>query len=124
MIGLPMVVLLGCTDNQKLEKLERENRELRAKVATLPANASLELQEKCAKQARIEFVAQGWNKERLTGFTNHYNSIVNKCFMEVESHGAASQTPFVPTISRTITDAFEGKGYAEYYWSNNTQKKY
>ena len=52
-------------------------------------------------------------------FTNHNNLTLNKCFMEMH---LASPEPLV--VSRRVVDAFEGKIYAEYLWTNPQGKQY
>ena len=79
---LTAVGLCGCNDT-KIFQLEKQNKELTAKLDAVTKQSSLDLQEKCAKQARAEYNAQGMEKEQIAGFANHYNSTVDKCFMEI-----------------------------------------
>ncbi len=67
--------------------------------------ASLDLQERCAKQAHEEFLNLGWKKHEGAVFANHYNQKLNKCFMQVENSD-------VMGTWTTVSDAFEGKVYA------------
>jgi hypothetical protein len=123
-------LLCGC-DADKVARLEKENKELRDKLDTAPKTASLDLQEKCAKQARIEFNA-GWNKpenhkaSQSLDFTNHYNSKYGKCFMETTLSSTAvdiNKETFIMT-QRYVEDAFEGKSYADFAWRTHQGKKY
>ncbi len=74
--------------------------------------ATLDLQEKCAKQALKEF-KNYWEDRPMADFRNHYNVKLNKCFMQVQSldlHTAPGRRYFY----KILYDAFEGKDYAEY----------
>jgi len=45
--------------------------------------------------------------------------------MEITSSAASGKgKSYVPTVFRTVSDAFEGKVYAEYFWCNDKGKKY
>src|SRR5262245_12026718 len=86
---------------------------------------SLEMQARCAAQAKKSFEESGWNKgiptsnpelsaanAQLTEYTNHYNSKLNKCFIEVNA-----QMQSLPGVSAAwsykflFRDAYEGKTY-------------
>ena len=83
---------------------------------------SLDLQEKCADQARKEFALSGYKPKDLAGFENHYNQKLNKCFILYQATTPATgSTVFV---NKTLNDAFEGKNYAQYAWKSDEHKKY
>lgn len=89
----------------------------------LPTAASLDLQEKCSKQARLQFNNDGWGSVKLAFFTNHYNEKLNKCFIWVTA------TTFDKSTGRTgnsqyLEDAFEGKVFGNYIWIEDKVKKY
>jgi hypothetical protein len=95
----------------------------------LSATANLELQEKCAKQAREQFkldrrdyeedaAKAGAAKEDYAVFTNHYNEKLNKCFMVTESQVSGT------TTYKFLSDAFERKLYGSYNWQMVPGKKY
>lgn len=97
--------------------------QLNVKVQSMPKNATLDLQEKCARQAREEFKLYGWDKRETAALSNHYNATVNKCFMEI----AAADTKSVRgemVESKTVSDAFEGKVVGSYIWGTQKNKKY
>src|SRR5450759_845176 len=121
LVGL-MLFGTGCNQDKRA-RLEKENKELAATLESVAKTTNLDMQAKCAQQARAEFKAQGWEKESMAGFTNHYNVKVNKCFVEITNSGSSRQ-PYVPTINRILFDAFEGKVYGEYMWVNSKGKKY
>jgi hypothetical protein len=62
---------------------------LNTKIDARGKTASLELQEKCSKQAREEYAENGWKKEPMASYTNHYKEKMNKCFVLI-----GSTTPF------------------------------
>jgi hypothetical protein len=83
--------------------------------------ADLNLQQKCAEQARKEFTAWGWAKNPMASFENHYNSHLNKCFMLISDMSTVGDTTFT---NKNLSDAFEGRSYAEYMWHTVKDKKY
>jgi hypothetical protein len=98
--------------------LEQANRELSLKLEATRAG-NLDLQQKCAAQARAVFKGDGGAKVLGGDFVNHYHPKANKCFMSISSVGSKP-----PSASRTLVDAFEGKTYADYYWINVEGKRF
>lgn len=84
-------------------------RQQRRQVQEPTKTASLELQEKCAKQAR-EYLSQFENKN-LVDTQNHYNVGLNKCFVETQSESFELGNR---VESKVLTDAFEGKDYGTF----------
>lgn len=115
LVGLSLAVT-GCNAD-KIARLEKENRELSEKLEAVAKAANLVLQEKCANQASTDFRDWGWNKQPLAAYANHYHQKLNKCFIEIYNTNA-------PSVSMSVSDAFEGKVYAEYFWINTQGKKY
>ena len=115
---LQSTLLLSACNTEKIAQLEKQNKELAAKLESASKSGILDLQEKCAKQARELFKSDGWEKEKMASFTNHYNQRLNKCFVQVESTHDGTWT------STFVADAFEGKGYGQYYWESVRGKKY
>lgn len=110
-----VALLAGCNAD-KIAQLERENMELRSKFTVM------ELQDKCSKQALLEFKEGGWDKHeyqadnKMASFTNHYNVTLNKCFMEVDYRDSTevTQDGVMRVWNREILDAYERKDYAEF----------
>jgi hypothetical protein len=123
---LVCVAVLGFIARSQSVALREQQRKVRELNAKLESNStpavSLELQEKCARQAREEFKHEGLEGKQTANFSNHYNPKLGKCFVEVEY--TDFKTPGGIFVSRTVVDAFEGKVYASYMWNNNTKKKY
>jgi hypothetical protein len=102
---------------------EASLRELREKVEHVPKKATLELQEKCARQARQDFIQLGWDKDPLASFSNHYNERLNKCFMLLADTDYKTAAPDV-FHNKHLEDAFEGKVFGEYSWKSQKDKGY
>ena len=83
----------------------------------MQTTASLDLQEKCAKQSQAAFKRDGFEKEQLASFSNHYSEKLNRCFVEYESTNANF-------VTKVVSDAFEGKVYGSYMWRPDKVKKY
>lgn len=119
------MAVLGFIARSQSVALREQQRKLQELNAKLESNStpsvSLELQEKCARQAREEFKHEGLEGKQTAEFANHYNPKLGKCFVEVEYTDFKSGGIFV---SKTVVDAFEGRVYATYIWNNNTKKKY
>jgi len=101
----------------------RQIEDLRAKATIETKSGSLELQDRCAKQALLEYRLEGYEKEKLAAFTNHYNPKVNKCFMRVDNTDTTTQRGII-IVSKTLSDAFEHKEYGQYFWRTDGKKKY
>ena len=99
----------------------RQSQELNAKLESRLKRANLELQEKCAKQAYEAFKINGYEQDKMAGFTNHYNEKLNRCFVEIENTSVNSGT--ISTY-KSVSDAFEGKGYGSYGLHTDKKKKY
>lgn len=109
------VAALGyLTHAQSVELREARSKiqDLSGSVESLAKTTSLELQEKCSKQAQATFEAGGWKKEQLASYTNHYNEKMNKCFIFIEN---TTPAPTGVLVTRLLNDAFEGRSYGEYY---------
>ncbi len=97
--------------------------DLRWKIATAAngKEASLELQAKCAKQAKTAFDEQGFKARDMAGYQSHYNGRINKCMIHVENRTFVDKGN---SDIRTVFDAFENKEYASYMWSSDGSKKF
>jgi hypothetical protein len=92
-----IVALWFCECNSdRITSLEKQNRELTAKLEAATKAANLDLQEKCAKGARDEFESQHWTG--ITSFTNHYRHTLNKCFIEVKNTDIGQKDSIQATI--------------------------
>jgi len=103
---------------------QRQIHELNTKIEEKAKTVGLEVQEKCSKQAGEQYAENGWKKEPIASFTNHYNEKMNKCFMLIESTTPAKPSDGTFFNSKLLFDAFEGKSYGEYDWRSDKAKKY
>jgi hypothetical protein len=127
---LSAIFLLSACNTDKIAQLEKQNRELTKQTQELKAqlgsaftSTSLELQSKCAEQARAVYNADGWNVEKMARFTNHYNQKLNKCFIQIEQTDTKTSSSHI-WMSKNVSDAFERKEYGDYMWRSDKVKKY
>jgi len=102
---------------------ETSLRRLTERIDHASRTASLELQEKCARQARQDFTQLGWDKDPSASSSNHYNGQLNKCFVLIEDTDTKS-VPDTVISSKHLEDAFEGKVFGDYSWMSQKGKKY
>jgi hypothetical protein len=96
-----MIVALALSqvacDSERLKKLERENQDLRARLAI----SDLNLQEKCSRDAKSYFKEHWFADENRVGinYSIHYSRKLGKCFIEV------SITETLAVGGEDVTDA-------------------
>jgi len=113
--AISLAFLCGCDTGERLNRLEKENAELKAALEQRNAATELELQEKCSKSAKAWF-RENYSPDKDTTLldeTNHYNRKMNKCFVVVEYHYTAGSGP---TWYNDITmwDVYENLKYATF----------
>lgn len=111
------------TQNASLKDHQRRIKELTTKFDSRSKSDSLKLQEQCARQAATVFKSDGWEKEQMAGFEDHYNGKMNRCFI-IEENTDVKTTPGRVSHSKTMFDAFERKNLANYFWRSDKTKKY
>jgi hypothetical protein len=82
--------ICGC-DSDRLSRLEKQNEELKAKIAKDDTVRDFDLQAKCSRDAKTWFNENyaGSRNEKdtlLLTYINHYNKAGNQCFIFVEYH--------------------------------------
>jgi len=107
-----------------------------ASVASGPAlpQVSHDLQERCTRQAETVFRDRGYSKDItrpqgdesgsndvIANFESHYNTVLDKCFVLLEIFGVGVSN--VGFQIRSLSDAYEGRTYAEYAWGPTDSKK-
>ena len=92
-VSVGILILLLYSQTAALREQRRQVQELNAKLES--KTASLDLEEKCAKQAHEAFNINGFEKDETAVLLSHYNEKLSKCFVQIESHDAK-------TIPRTI----------------------
>jgi len=108
-----IVLLFGC-DADKIARLEKENKELKAKLDEKSKLVDLDTQSKCSTAAKA-FFRQNWQRDKdtiLLDYTNHYNQSLGKCFILVEWHSntVTDRGEWFNTIE--LYDVFENNKYA------------
>lgn len=86
---------------------------LSTKVNEKTTTAGLELPAKCSEQARKLFLERGFNRRVMAQYANHYNSRLNKCFVQISDYDVTS-SPGTSFKSKYVLDAFEGKEYGTF----------
>jgi hypothetical protein len=121
------VIVLGlCVAYQTVRLQEQRQlvRHMNARLDSISKSRNLDLQDKCAKQAREVFKEYRQEAEQLSGkrqpqlsFRNHYHERLNKCFIEIEDDIFSRDGTW--TTSRNVSDAFEGNVYASFMQLSN-----
>ena len=130
LMGILLLVIAGFgwilrNEMQKNQQLITANQALESRLADQSAKVGLELQDKCAVQADKMFHQLGWgkplpsNSPRAEEYVSHYNTKMNKCFLEVTIEDFRDGT-----TTHTLLDAFERREYAFYLWRVDDKKKY
>ncbi|MEW9580595.1 hypothetical protein [Paraburkholderia sp. DGU8] len=108
-------------------QLRGQVKQLNAQLADKSGLESLQLQERCAEQAKKVFHALGYKEVQQNlnsdSYQSHYNTRLGKCFMAIESDNRTT-IPGKEFINRVLLDAFEQREYAEYTWMSSENKKY
>ena len=107
----------------RIQNLEKKVHALKSDSARENALEVLDLQAKCAAQARKEFEYEGLVGKDMAGYESHYSPEMKRCFVAT-SLTDAKTNPKVIWTTRTVVDAFEGKECATYVWHTEEGKKY
>jgi hypothetical protein len=108
-------------------QMRSEIEQLQGQLADKSKLQDLQLQAKCAEQAKKVFHELGYKdtQQNLNTdiYQSHYNTKLGKCFMAVESTDMTTN-PGTQFTYRFLMDAFEQREYAEYTWMSRKDKKY
>ena len=113
------LLLIGCENTERLNRLEKQNADLKAELDRDRSTRDLDLQAKCSRDARQWFNGN-WARDKdtiLLDYTNHYNVKQNKCFILVESHynshlaGLGGQSW---TNDMSLFDVYENAKYGQF----------
>jgi hypothetical protein len=115
-----LIVLLLVTVATLGYFVTNQKRQIKALEAR-PKTNTLELQEKCAKQAAFVFKESGLKQEATNGFINHYNDKLNKCMVILQATNVVEKEF---AIRRTIYDAFEGTERGEFFGKFSEESTY
>lgn len=89
--------------------------------ASKSAAETLELENKCFAAASAFFKENGFDPKNC-GFQNHYNSKINKCFINIKS--AIIEEDGRLGFHRSLYDVYNRKKYGEYSWKPEEGKNY
>ena len=123
---LAVVVALGVLAYRQTDTITAQQGQLAALASRVSAaddrarSVSLDLQAKCAEQARKTFVQSGFKPTDGAVYENHYSTKLNKCFVHVQNTTTQATTIWT---HRNVYDAFEGKPYGTYAWHTVGEKK-
>jgi hypothetical protein len=113
-LGLTVLALTGC-DTERLNKLEKENAELKAKVEKFDSARDFDLQAKCSKDSRAWF-NENYGRDKTTtllDFSNHYNKSSNTCMISIEWH--YTQGPSISWVNlRSLWNVYENAKYGDF----------
>jgi hypothetical protein len=125
-----LLLVIGCDTGERMTRLEKQTADLKADVEKDRSVRDLDLQAKCAKDARAWF-NENWSSSRdkdtvLLDFTNHYNVKLNKCFILVEFHykshfADAGGDSWTNNIE--LTDVYENNQYGRFAENHYTYLK-
>jgi hypothetical protein len=122
-VAVGVLILLVYSQTSVVREQQRQIDKLSDGLESVSKATSIDLQSKCAKQAQEAFKRDGFEGEKGASFSNHYNQKLNKCFVQVESVDWKT-APGTVFTNKVLSDAFEGKVYAEYMWRSDKVKKY
>lgn len=94
---------------------------LSVKTASKSAAEVMELENKCFAAASGFFKENGFDPKN-SGFQNHYNSKLNKCFINIKS--AKVEEDGRLSFHKALYDVYNRKMYGEYSWKPEEGKNY
>lgn len=115
-LGVVLLVVMGCGQDEKIANLEKQNEELKAEAEKSHTTADYDLQAKCSKDAKTWF-NENWSRDKdteLLDFTNHYNKSMNKCFILVEYNYTLGDGSARWVNDMTLWDVYENAKYASF----------
>ena len=128
------VLAWGLTSEvKKNSQLRGEVEQLTKKLTDKSRLEDLQLQEKCAEQAKKVFneyksaplpniyLKNPQPRELDTEYQSHYNAKLGKCFMEIKST-ILDQQGGDASFNRFLADAYERRVYADYMWTSRKTK--
>jgi hypothetical protein len=126
-LALGVAIALGVLAYRQSATIYAQQAELAALGSQVSAgkeranSASLDLQAKCSAEARKTFAESGFKASDGAGYENHYNTKLNRCFVDVQN---IKPDATVIWTYRNVFDAFEGKQYGTYAWRTEGGKKF
>jgi hypothetical protein len=120
------ITLVGCNNPQPIKQVTQRVQTEQASTLEDPSQprlATLSQQKMCDEQAEKQFKIYGTPAKGDTAneYVSHYDARANVCYMMIHRGGISYGNP---TVSNVVSDAFEGRVYANYIWINSGKKKY
>jgi hypothetical protein len=116
-VAVGVLGIFAYYQDASLREHRRLVQEVTARVEPTSKTANIDLQQKCARQARDAFLHDSLvslePNDPLTEFTNHYNSQLSKCFILI-TKTILSPRDHTSSEYRELSDAYEGKNYGLY----------
>lgn len=120
---LCLLLVIGCENTERLNRLEKQNTDLKAELESDRAARALDLQAKCAKDSRMWFNGN-WQHDKdtmLLQYTNHYNKGSNSCVIEVEYHFSSGANASHWTNDITVWNVYENSQLAAFDQSHSLE---
>ncbi len=122
-VSVGILSLLLYTKSAALREQQLRVEQLTSNLESTSKSANLDIQERCAKQAREEFTDEGYKIGGAAVYSSHYNLKLNHCFVQIQNT-EPSKRPGEVMTSILLIDAFEGKVYGNYLWTSRKDKKF
>lgn len=116
--------ILAYYQEAKILRQRQSMEQLAVQLQAASKVTALDLQGKCAKQARSTFKSNGWETHPMASFANHYDSKLNKCFIVIEDTTEGTSDPGGMMVTEILLDAFEGTTYGQYIFHTGKGEKY
>lgn len=87
----------------------------------LPKAQPLDLQIKCAEQARVAFLQAGYKQPDIADYQSHYNAKLGRCIIETQNTSSQGKELFT---FRNVYDAVERRDFGTYVWRADPVRKY
>ena len=113
---LCVLLTLSACNEDRIAKLEQQNKDLQAQLQKQRQTADLESQSRCAKDSREWFTREypGDANTTLLTYENHYSPKLSKCFISVSwNYTLGPKTTSVQKLT-SIYDVYENTSVAEY----------
>ena len=116
---LALLVPLTSCYTDRIVALEKQNKELAAKLDQQQRVADLDLQEKCSS-ASLQYFKRNWSLNpkdsattRILDYRNHYNRSLEKCFILVDWSYDIDKRVGSWSSRVSLYDVFENRQYGE-----------
>jgi len=115
LFGVGSIITTGC-DKDRISRLEKENRELKAKLEKSAVAQDYDLQARCSKDAERWFDEHfpAERETRSVTFTNHYGKAMNTCFVQVDNNFDGKSRLVTYYTVGSLWNIYENRELADY----------